>query len=87
MSDANLTLTLLGRYGCHLCEEMRTALDVWAERFSFAVREVDITGNKELESRYGQEIPVLLSGNQVICSHFLDEQALQVWLSESKYFL
>ena len=69
-------LTLLGREGCQLCEEMRTALKSWAVRFQFAVDEVDISGKPELEARYGWDIPVLLEGNTEICRHFLDERAL-----------
>ncbi len=73
-------LTLLGRDGCHLCEDMRAALKPWAARFQFAVEEVDITGKPELEARYGWDIPVLLAGEAEICRHFLDERALRAWL-------
>jgi glutaredoxin len=76
-------LTLLGRDGCHLCEDMRAALKPWAARFQFEVEEIDITGKTELEARYGWDIPVLLAGESEICRHFLDERALQTWLSGS----
>lgn len=74
-------LTLLGRDGCHLCEDMRVALKPWAARFQFEVEEIDITGKAELEARYGWDIPVLLAAEAEICRHFLDERALQTWLS------
>lgn len=74
-------LTLLGRDGCHLCEDMRVALKPWAARFQFALEEIDITGQPELEARYGWEIPVLLAGKTEICRHFLDERALQSWIT------
>lgn len=77
----NETLTLLGRNGCHLCEEMRAALSPWAARFGFSVEEVDITGKAELEARYGWDIPVLLAGEAEICRHFLDAKSLQDWLT------
>lgn len=86
MNDSSV-LTLLGREGCHLCEEMRAALYDRAARFPFKVREIDITGNTELESRYGWDIPVLLAGDSEICRHFLDEAALKCWLSEQGIFL
>jgi hypothetical protein len=66
---------------------MRAALDRWAACFPFSVREIDITGNAEMESRYGWDIPVLLTGEQEICRHFLDEAALKSWLSEQRLFL
>jgi hypothetical protein len=66
---------------------MRVALNHWAARFAFAVNEIDITGNPELEARYGWDIPVLLAGEQEICRHYLDEAALKRWLSETGFFL
>lgn len=76
-------LTLLGRNGCHLCDDMRTVLNQWAVGFSFSVSEIDISGNPELEARYGWDIPVLLAGETEICRHFLDQAALRRWLAAS----
>ena len=76
-----VALTLLGRDGCHLCEDMRAALKPWAARFQFEVEEIDIRGKTELEARYGWDIPVLLAGDAEICRHFLDTQALQSWIT------
>lgn len=87
MSDSIPVLTLLGRNGCHLCEDMRAALNHWAARIHFAVREIDITGIPELEARYGWDIPVLLADGREICRHYLDEAALKSWLSETGLFL
>lgn len=87
MSDSFPVLTLLGRNGCPLCEDMRVVLNIWAARFAFTVNEIDITGNPGLEARYGWDIPVLLAGEREICRHYLDGQALQTWLSEREDFL
>jgi hypothetical protein len=81
MSESRPALVLLGRDGCHLCEDMRAALKPWAARFDFVVEEIDIGGKAELEARYGWEIPVLLAGETEICRHFLDEAALQSWIT------
>lgn len=81
MTESRRVLTLLGRDGCHLCEDMRTALSPWADRFQFAVEEVDIAGKPELEARYGWDIPVLLAGEAEICRHFFDPAALQDWVT------
>ncbi len=72
-------LTLLGRTGCHLCEDMRAALQPWAARFAFDIEEIDITGQPDLEARYGWDIPVLFSGETEICRHYLDEAALRAF--------
>jgi hypothetical protein len=81
MAEPRLALTLLGRAGCHLCEDLRAALNPYAARFHLAVKEIDITGQAELEARYGWDIPVLLAGETEICRHYLDERALRAWLA------
>lgn len=80
MAESRAALTLLGRDGCHLCVDMRSALKPWIARFDLIVQEIDIGGKPELEARYGWDIPVLLAGGGEICRHFLDEGALQSWL-------
>lgn len=79
MSEALPVLTLLGRAGCHLCEDMRAVLAKQAA--GLHIEEIDITGKPELEARYGWDIPVLLAGEHEICRHYLDGNALERWLS------
>lgn len=55
-------LTLYSRPGCHLCEQAHAHLLALDYRFS----EVDITGNAELERRYGNDIPVLAAAERVL---------------------
>lgn len=87
MNDVPPVLTLLGRDGCQLCEEMRVGLNARTAHFPIRVVEIDIAARPELEARYGWDIPVLLAGEREICRHFLDQQALQAWLSEQGIFL
>lgn len=54
-----LHLTLYSRPDCCLCEEMKTVLAQVRRDTSFDLEEIDIETDPELESRYGQEIPVL----------------------------
>jgi len=53
---SNRTATLYTRDGCHLCERARQVL----EKAGVDVSEVDIAGDSELESRYGNTIPVVV---------------------------
>jgi glutaredoxin len=53
-------LTLLSRPGCHLCEVARQAMDRVAEATGETWREVDVTGDLELEREYGDRLPVIL---------------------------
>lgn len=71
-------LTLYARNGCTLCEEMVWQLrDLEGELPPFKLSIVDISGDSDLEQRFGWDIPVLFCGDQEVCRHFLDLQALR----------
>jgi glutaredoxin len=55
-------LTLYSRPGCHLCDEMKAIVARVVRPLGGRVtlQEVDISGDAELEARYGLEIPVLM---------------------------
>ena len=63
-----MRLTLYTRPGCHLCEAMKGVVDEIAREESepITLREVDISGDVDLERRFGTEIPVLACGEQVL---------------------
>lgn len=69
-------LELFGNRYCHLCDEMRHALEPWRKRYGFELSFVDIEGNAVLERRFGERIPVLMLQGREICHYFLDEEAL-----------
>lgn len=73
---ANTVLTLYGRRDCHLCDEMRVALERWRSRLRFEVESIDIDGNLTLIGRFGDKVPVLMHKDQEVCHHVLDEAAL-----------
>ena len=54
-----LTLVLYTRPDCHLCEEMKEVLAEAAKDFPYTLAETNISGNPELEDRFGLEVPVL----------------------------
>ncbi|MYN64561.1 MAG: glutaredoxin family protein [Acidobacteria bacterium] len=61
-----LRLTLYTRPGCHLCDAMKSVVDAVARNEPVALRQIDITGNGDLERRFGVEIPVLEHEGQVL---------------------
>lgn len=82
-------LTLYGRAYCHLCEDMKVALEPLRRDFSFTLHEVDVDADAALEARFGELVPVLMpgapadlaSGAAPLCHYFLDEAATRVWLA------
>jgi glutaredoxin len=52
-------VTLFHADGCHLCERAREQLAELREELAFDLREVDVTGDDELEARYRELLPVV----------------------------
>jgi glutaredoxin len=65
-------ITLYSKSGCHLCERAREVI----ERCRADYEIVDISGNSELEARYGQDIPVILLDGVEVARHFVRERKL-----------
>ena len=51
-------ITIYGRTGCHLCESAIAVLQSMQEELDFEIQEILIDGNQELQSLYGEQIPV-----------------------------
>lgn len=77
------SLTLYGRSGCHLCEDMEAALDELQKELGFRLERIDIDSDPGLVDAYGTLVPVLKDGNTEICHYFLDPQALRDHLANS----
>jgi len=78
------TLTIYSRPGCHLCDEMKgvvkRAMRPMADRV--VLREIDISGDPDLEARYGVEIPVLLIDGRKAAKYRVTEDAVARLLTQ-----
>jgi glutaredoxin len=54
-----IDITLYGRPDCCLCDEAKAVLRRVAPAYAAAVREVNIASDRELQARFGEEIPVV----------------------------
>jgi glutaredoxin len=52
-------VTIYGRTGCHLCENVVRQLAPEKDQLNIEIQEILIDNNNELESLYGQLIPVI----------------------------
>jgi hypothetical protein len=75
-------LTLYGLQGCHLCDDMREALELLRRDFDFDVQELDVDCDPEIERRFAEHIPVLTDGENELCRHFFDAEAVCRHLAE-----
>ena len=71
MATAN-KLTLLTRAYCHLCDEMRAALEPIAKAAGVAIVEIDVDADPALENEYGERVPVLVYDDNELCHYTLD---------------
>ena len=53
-------ITLIGKPGCHLCDEARAVVARVAEDLGVGWTELDITADQGLSEEYGEQIPVTL---------------------------
>jgi hypothetical protein len=54
-------IEFLTRNECALCDEAATMLDAWAPRLGFEVTTFDVDRDLELQSEYGDRVPVARS--------------------------
>ncbi|MGW2282926.1 glutaredoxin family protein [Streptomyces sp. NPDC001770] len=57
---ADRVVTLLGKPGCHLCEDAKAVVDEVCAETGAALEEKDITRDEALYARYWEQIPVVL---------------------------
>jgi len=66
-------VTLYHARDCHLCERARTVL----EQSGVAFDEVDITGDRELEAKYREWLPVVEIDGERAFVYYVDEGAFR----------
>ncbi|CAH2796595.1 MAG: Thiol-disulfide isomerase and thioredoxins [uncultured Paraburkholderia sp.] len=74
-------LTLYGRAWCHLCEDMRAALEPLLAEFGAQVEVIDVDTDPELEARYNEWGPVLVCDGFELCHYHLDVERVRAALS------
>lgn len=74
-------ITMLGRPGCHLCDEARELLLPIAAECGTTLGEVDIDGDDALLRAHLERIPVILVDGREICHFFVDSKAVRAALS------
>jgi glutaredoxin len=73
-------ITLLGKPGCHLCDDARAVVARVAEDLAVPWEERSILGDAELMAKYGEEIPVVLIDGRQHTFWRVDEQRLRAAL-------
>ena len=85
-----ISLTLLTKPGCHLCEEAKTVVDSAIDKFkseqssknSIELTEVNILEDQALLEKYSEEIPVLQINGATHAYWRIDPNRLEAAISE-----
>ena len=77
-----LKLTLISRTYCHLCEDMAVAMTPLLDEYGVEMEVVDVDSDPALEARFGEFVPVLLSGNTELSRFRLDISKVRDYLGE-----
>ena len=77
-----LTLTLISRMYCHLCDEMTQAIMPLAAEFAANIEILDVDADPGLETCYGEFVPVLLHGENELCRFVLDASKVRDYLGK-----
>jgi glutaredoxin len=81
MTTTPKTVTLIGRPGCHLCDDARAVIEKVAAETGAVVTEQDITQDAALYDRYWEQIPVVLVDGEQHTFWRVDERRLRAALA------
>jgi len=76
-----MRIQLLGKPGCHLCEEAEGVVQSVCAGLRLTWEQINIEEHAELYERYKEEIPVLLLDGRKIFKYHIDPEALRNALS------
>ncbi len=72
----SVVLTLYTRHNCSLCEDMLYTLNDFSDELNFTVSSIDIDLDPATREQFNDLVPVLKLGDEEICHHFFDREAL-----------
>ena len=75
-----MTVTLIGKPGCHLCDEARAVVVSVCAATGTPWREVSILDDQELADQYWQQIPVIKVDDRTIAFWRISAEQLRAAL-------
>ena len=75
-------LKLYSRQGCHLCEDMLEALQLYSQELGYQIRVYDIDDDAELHARFNTLVPVVYYQDREVMRYFFEPATLKEVLAE-----
>jgi glutaredoxin len=73
----SVQVVIYGAPRCHLCDDAKALLQRERDRLGFELVEVDISGDRELETAYRAQIPVVTVGGRKAFKYRVDPAELE----------
>jgi glutaredoxin len=70
-------IDIYSRPGCHLCDEAKSVVESFRERYAVVLGTIDVESSADLENRYGSDIPVVLINGEEAFRHRVDRRELE----------
>jgi glutaredoxin len=70
-------VTVYHAAGCHLCERALAQVRALQDELGFALDDVAIDGDPELEARYREWLPVVEIGGERVFTYYVHEDAFR----------
>ena len=71
-----MNLVLYSRDNCHLCDAFEDELTNFLKQTDVSCEKVDVDSRPQLQSLYGNDVPVLTLDDLIICQHFFDRDKI-----------
>jgi len=72
-----IRIDIYSRPGCHLCDDAKTLIEQFRSGFAIELQTINVETSPELESRYGNDIPVVLINGHEAFRHRVDRKELE----------
>ncbi len=72
-----VSLELLGRPGCCLCDDAESTLRALSRDYNVTITKVNVDEDEGLAARYGDGVPVVRAGRRTWARHRIDPERLK----------
>lgn len=72
----SMKFMLYSRSNCSLCEAMEDELKPFISQYAITVQRIYIDNAVDLQTQYGDKVPVLTFNDKILCHYFLDADSL-----------
>ena len=72
-----IRIDIYSRPGCHLCDDAKAVIEQYRSAYAMELQSINVETDPELESRYGNDIPVVWINGREAFRHRVDRSELE----------